>query len=196
MVSDNGHRGVMGAAVADAAAELERRQEAAAGEQLPMFAVPTRFAASADELQAAAERDRRGPGRPPGARNRSTRELRTYLLSRGADPLEQSVRWLMHTPESLARELNCTQLEAFDRLQTMRRDALPYLYGKVGLVDDDGKPVPMLFMQIGGSSAAPGATAAPWDYMNPADPPREQNQALSVTVNGVSHDDKSHGDGK
>jgi hypothetical protein len=37
------------------------------------------------------------------------------------DPTFDSARWLAHTPATLARELHCTLLEAFDRLERIRR---------------------------------------------------------------------------
>ncbi len=60
-----------------------------------------------------AEAERRGRGRPLGASNHSSRELRRFLGAVGADPLMQTVEWLRLSPEELARRLGCSIAQAF-----------------------------------------------------------------------------------
>src|SRR5437899_11449811 len=64
-----------------------------------------------DKMVAEVKRDR--AGRPPGARNIATRDAITVVRRLFGDPMVERARVLLHTPASLARELGCSQLEAF-----------------------------------------------------------------------------------
>lgn len=177
-----------GEAVAAAAAEVADLHAAAEGEQVEMFALPTRFVgAEADEQAARVERARGKAGRPPGAVNRSTALLRDYLLARGVSPLEQMFRWALHTPETLAAELDCSKKEAFLHLRQLWADLAPYLHARQAPVDDTGKPVPIFNLQFGatgGDMAAQIGTGSvpPWGYLEgeavevEADDQAEENQ--------------------
>lgn len=81
--------------------------------------------------QAAADGMKRGVGRPGGSRNRINRDLIDYLRRTYADPLEGMAAVISRTVEELARDLNCSRLEAFDRMQVCRRELAPFLYAKV-----------------------------------------------------------------
>lgn len=184
MTSGSGHAGVVAAAVKGVAEGIAAADAAAAGEQIPMFEPPTRFA----DDDGAIERARRQRGRPPGAANRSTKEFREWLLRRGEHPLQWMMRWASHTPESLARELGCTMLEAFDRLKALHQELAPYFAAKMVAVDDQGRPVPMMVMQFGQFGAPPSEGGkAPWLYLE-----NEQNQPLGDAAANVSHGQVSH----
>lgn len=193
---EHGAAKVLGDAVGAASAALEKKSEAARGEQLPMFVVPTRFTGPrGEQVQRALEHQRRA-GRPPGARNKSTEELKRYFLARGADPLQRLVEWGLHSPTSLAAELGCTRLEAFDRLVELWGEAAPFFYGKAVPVDGDGNAVPFFQMNFGGASS-PGQALPPWLYEGgPAPMKTLQNQPLETPADPVSHGDKSHGEPK
>src|SRR3990172_2633839 len=91
-----------------------------------------------------------GGGRPPGAQNLVTRQAREFVRRVFGDPLIESARWLLHTPETLAKELNCTIADAFDRLEGIRRDLRPFFYAKLAPTDAEGRPVvPQFAMVIG-----------------------------------------------
>lgn len=172
-----------------------------AEQQLGMFELPTRF--TGEEADAQRERAKRSPGRPKGAQNKASRDLREFWRKAGFDPARFKLQWAQHTPESLAKDLNCTIAEAFDRLNALYSELMSYAYGKALPIDGDGNAVPYFLMQVGGNVAiAPGGTpgAAPWL----ADPRRaglpapsensEQNQAPADAAEPVSHGEKSHGE--
>ena len=195
-MSGTGPGVVAGEAIAAASAELADQE----GEQLPLFEVPSRAKGEGDErlnaligdAAARAVEIRRGPGRPKGSANRSTVELRNYLLARGVHPLETLMRWALHTPESLAAELACTKLEAFDRLKTVWAELAPYFTAKLQPTDQDGKPVPFLQFIIGGQEGGAAADRPPWQYMD-ADPIKTAEISHSEpTEPAQSHEAQSH----
>ncbi|KPG01798.1 hypothetical protein IP86_03030 [Rhodopseudomonas sp. AAP120] len=132
-------------------------------------------------------------GRPPGAQNKTTREMLDFVRKTIGDPLLESARWLLHTPESLAAELGCDVAEAFDRLEKIRSDLRPYFYAKQAPVDAQGKPVPGLTMMFSGQGgpqiAADGTPRPPWLYLQDLDAPSEQNQRLIDVSPSVSNGD-------
>lgn len=131
MSADEGKRGVLRDAVKAAAGEFSATHTAARGEALELFPVPTRHSGSrADALQLAL-RDRAGAGRPPGAGNLATKEFRDFLMARGVSPLVQIMRWSMHTPTSLAAELQCSRVKAFELLKDLWAELAPYLHQKM-----------------------------------------------------------------
>ena len=144
--------------------------------------LPTRF-----EGKRAAVQVRRA-GRPAGSVNLPRRQMMELFARKGVDPLLEMARWLQHTPQSLASELRCSQLEAFDRLQGLRRDLAPFIYGKAAPVDEDGQPVPMFNLTIGGMGG--GGDVAPWLRTI------VQDQGLGDDEAAQSHGAASHGEAK
>ncbi len=137
-------------------------------------------------------------GRPPGAQNKTTRDMLDFIRKTLGDPMLESARWAMHTPDSLAIVLGCSKAEAFDRIEKLRADLRPYFYAKQAPVDTDGKPVPGLTVEFHGHGAArvgaDGQELPPW-LREGANDHSEQNQRLidvspAVSHGGVSHDDK------
>jgi hypothetical protein len=184
-------------AVIAAAQRAEARADGKPVEQLELMP-PSRFDPVDDErrhraMNDAVRRDRRG--RPPGATNRATRDMLDFIRKTMGDPLLESARWAMHTPASLAAELGCTLAEAFDRLETIRRDLRPYFYAKQAPVDADGKPVPGLTVEFHGQSAPQigpgGAPLPPWLYDQGPHAQLEQNQQLIDITPTVSDGAKS-----
>ncbi len=163
MGADAGRRAVLGDAMAAASADVAAAHDAAAGDQLPLFDVPTRFlGARADAARAAGAAHR--AGRPAGAVNKSTAALRRYLLARGVHPLQALMQWALHTPESLAQELGCTRLEAFREWKALQAELAPYFAARVVPTDESGNAVPFFVMQVGASASigTPGAVSPPW----------------------------------
>jgi hypothetical protein len=187
-MATNGVKGV----VAESVGELGAAIEAARLEpdQVELFAqLPSRFAG--DERAAQELRARRGRGRPPGAQNRMTSDMRDFLRARGFDPMLWKVGWAQHTPESLAKELNCTTAEAFDRLDKLYGELLGYFYGKVAPVSENGEAVPFLVLQgYAGAGLAPDAP--PW-LQDPRRRQIEQKQGLSDQDSEKSQGAESHG---
>lgn len=167
----------------EAIAEAAREAVPAPVEQLELLA-PTRFAPGSQQHAEMVERTRRG--RPLNARNIATRKAIEVVRRLFGDPMVESARQLLHTPESLAAELNCTKLEAFDRLEKIRADLRRFMYAPLAAVDGQGNVVaPTFNMMVGG--AVQGADGRPpWVYEG--GPIIEQNQALPAPANDVSDD--------
>ena len=175
-----------GAAAASAVAEAEA---AAAGEQLDLLglAPPIRsIGQAADQVRAQiAEAARvRGRGRPPGAQNKITQDAKRWITRVVGDPLIESARWLLHTPASMAKELDCTVLEAFGMQQRIREGLLPYLHAKLAPVGEDGRAVPLFQLIMGGAGdELEGVDLAPWladpEVVRTLEHEGEQNQGVS-----------------
>jgi hypothetical protein len=134
-------------------------------------------------------------GRPRGAQNIATREVRELIRHLFGDPLLEMARWTLHTPETLARELGCTLVEAFDRLQRVREALAPYFYARLAPTDSEGRPVvPQFAMMIGDRLI--GADRAPWlddpEVRRALDTP-QQNQGFNGAGGPMSHAEKSQG---
>jgi len=186
MSTDNGRAAVADAAITGAIERIASDRAAADGEALELFELPGRTEDPRGARAIAIEHAKRG--RPPGAVNKSTAELRRYLLARGVNPLSALMQWAMHTPESLAAELGCTKLEAFDRLRAVWEGLAPYFMPKMVPVDNQGRAVPFFAMNFGLFGAAPAQGGkAPWTYLE-----SEQNQALPAPSDDVSHGMVSH----
>lgn len=189
MSGDNGRAAVLGEALNGVDGVIASARAAADGEELELFPLPGARAGEAAAVRAIEAGKR---GRPPGAVNKSTAELRKYLLARGVNPLQAMMQWALHTPESLANELGCTRLEAFDRLRALWEGLAPYFVPKMVPVDDAGRPIPVMLMQVGQFGAPKEAGGvAPWLYME-----GEQNQALSAELGAVSNDAPSNDEQK
>jgi hypothetical protein len=181
--------------VAAALADQVTAERDAAGEQLDLIGVPSSFDGAMAEkgggvrVIASAARRR---GRPAGAQNLATRDMLDFCRRVFGDPVMRGFQWLEHTPETLASVLGCTRLEAFDRLETIRKSLQPLFYANQAPVDAEGKVVPVFNLTIGGAaSSAPGAKP-PWIYEGGP----EQNQQVIDHDAPQSHDAKSHGDDK
>lgn len=103
-------------------------------EQLDLLGLPVTPAA-----QALAEK--RGPGRPPGARNKRTEAWAEYLLARYGSPLEVLMQIANMPIVELVAGLGCSALEA---LQEKRHAAIalaPYIHQRQAVaVDLTGAP--------------------------------------------------------
>lgn len=198
MGAELGKRAVMREAIKAAGGAVIEQRAAERGEQLTMLPVPGDRPGRAARLRNQAARTNRA-GRPPGATNQEVKALREYLLARGVHPLQRMMEWSMHTPTSLAAELGCSRLAAFDRLRELWRDAAPFFAPKLVPTDDQGREVPTFELIIGGQHlhAHAAGPAAPWIYDGgPVVEESEQNQALPSSEPDVSQDNVSHEDDK
>lgn len=73
----------------------------------------------------------RGPGRPPGARNRRTERNVAYLLSRHRDPVEVLLEIAEANPHDLAGLIGCTPHEALQEKRLAALAAAPYVKAKI-----------------------------------------------------------------
>lgn len=193
MAKDDG-KGAFASVIASAAAD-----DAASADAEQLELMPATRATLTDSQQqrvaTAIKHDRRG--RPPGARNKHTREMLEFVRKFCGDPLERRFRYAMHTPETLAIELGCSKYEAFQLLDKMWADLSGYFYAKQAQVDGAGNAVvPRLTMMIGGHPAAQigptGAVIPPWIYDGAANEETLDNQALLEVPSAPSHGQPSH----
>ena len=174
---------------AAAGAALDRTRPAA--EQLELL--PTRHEEGTAAHQRMISTVARGRGRPEGARNIATAQTIDFVRRVFGDPLIESARWLLHTPETLASELGCTALEAFDRQEGIRRDLRRYCHAQLASIDSHGNAVPpALAVIIGGGSgqvSSDGTVVTPWDR---ASKEMKQIQGFSGSSGEPSHGEPSH----
>jgi hypothetical protein len=69
-------------------------------------------------------------GRPPGAKNKRTEALATYLLSRYSSPLEVLMQIATRPVEELVAALGCTKIEALQEKRLAAIPCIPYLHQK------------------------------------------------------------------
>lgn len=94
---------------------------------------------------------RRGPGRPPGARNRSTEELLEAFGRQYRHPLFVLGAIWSRTVDVLSRELGCSKLEAFTLQQRAAEAALPYTTKRMPQALEIDQPAMTVF--LGGLAA-------------------------------------------
>ncbi len=162
MAEANGTAGAVAGLLAEARAALPPE-----GEQLDLLAAsqrPSGDRLSWDAGKVAGEVERTAKaGRPKGAQNLATRDLKSWIVRLlGGTPQEQMARWAMLEPEEMARRLGCTVAEAWDRQQAIRRELAPYFMARMQPVDDQGRPVPLVALSIGGQVGASDGRA-PWE---------------------------------
>ncbi len=119
------------------------------------------------EAVAANAIEERKRGRPKGAENLSSRQLREMIVRAGGHPLIHLARYATMTPEEMAIRLRCTVLEAFDRQVAIWDKLAPYVAAKLAPTDDKGNAVPGLMIAIGGEGvnshvAARAGGDPPW----------------------------------
>lgn len=73
----------------------------------------------------------RGRGRPAGVRNKRTEEVRGYLLSRYAHPLEVLAQYYSRPVDALSAELGCTKKEAAFLQVRAAAEVAPFVEGKM-----------------------------------------------------------------
>lgn len=89
------------------------------------------------EIEHARER-RFGAGRPPGAQNRKTRELRDYILRNFTDPasglassgLCSTLAASVLKARALASAIGCDVIEALEFMRRCSEGVMPYVHGK------------------------------------------------------------------
>lgn len=143
------------------------------------------------EIAAHVARDRRG--RPAGAQNLATRDVIAFVRQVFGDPVLERARWAAHTPETLAKVLKCTPLEAFDRLDKIRADLTLLIYPRLAPVDVQGNAVvPQFNMLIGGGQAGVADGQPPWAYLELQPQEPQQNQSLEKPADPVSYGPSSY----
>lgn len=98
-----------------------------------------------------------GPGRPVGAQNRMTRDIRKLILAKHCHPLQAIAEIYTADVHELARYLDCKPLEAMNVQLRAAAELAPYLTAKQAAVDDQGNAMPTLVIQFGAGASAPAA---------------------------------------
>jgi hypothetical protein len=193
-MAQNDKKGAFAGVIAPAAAA-----DAADGEGEQLELMPPTRASMTDHERARVENEIRHSrrGRPPGARNKATREMLDYLRKTMGDPALRRFQYAMYTPEALSIEVGCSKFEALQFLDRLWADLSGYFYGKQAQVDSAGAAVaPRLTMVFGGQNAVAigpdGAAAPPWKYIDVANAETQQNQALLASPEQGSHGEGSH----
>lgn len=113
-------------------------------EQLGLFGEP------ATEEGRLRTRIKRGPGRPPGARNRRTERTVAFLLARHRDPREVLLELAEANVADLAVLLGCTLYQAAQEKRLAAIGVLPYVAQRMPLaVDVTNRQVVYLTIQEG-----------------------------------------------
>lgn len=138
-------------------------------------------------------RKRSGPGRPAGAVNRVTKDIRRLLLSQFKHPLIALGEIYSADTLALAAHLGCKPEAALGVQVRAAAEVAPYLAAKQAAVDDKGAAVmPTLVMNFGASTGTSMAGDGARTLSIEAIAKSAQDQWLSASEAEGSHDDGSH----
>ena len=164
---NSGKRGLQKEIARRLADEVDAEKAAAEGEQLGFFAPPIADEAKRNQIVAEAEARERQAGRPKGAKNINTRQLREYVLSHGKNPVIWKISWLTMTVEQLAEYLGCKKVEAFDRQKAIADSLQGIVIPNLAATDEAGNAVPTINMVFGGgASLGVSPDRPPWEYLD------------------------------
>lgn len=139
------------APIADAIAEQLEADE----EQLGLWSEPV-SAAGAAKLRLVP----RGPGRPPGAKNKRTEATVAHLLQRYRDPRAVALERIQMHPADLAGVLGCTVFEAAQEQRLYMQAVFPFIHARITPEVIDNRQVIHLHLggvEGGGGASGPGA---------------------------------------
>jgi len=117
--------------VTDAVGDLRDVERQRAARQLALLPE------DADAAEAEIERAR-GPGRPAGSVNRSTRQMRDFILKNFTDPavglaasgLRSTWPASIAAARAIAAELGCKTIEAIELMRKCSAELMPYVHSK------------------------------------------------------------------
>ncbi len=141
------------------------------------------------------------PGRPKGAANKRTLEMRDlYLRSGFTHPMLWQGHMLTSKVEDLALALSCSKADAAELQRKIASDLLPYLESKMPTkvdVKDERLPVLVVGETLASIAQArsDGSLAIDDDLAEGLFPP-QKNQSISPADGDGSHGDGSHDAGK
>ena len=138
-------------------------------------------------------RKRSGAGRPAGAQNRVTKDIRRLLLSQFKHPLVALAEIYSAPTTELAAHLGCKPEAALGVQVRAAAEVAPYLTAKQAAVDDKGAAVmPTLVLNFGASAGAPAGGDGRNTLSIGAIAKASSDQWLSVDDAEGSHDEGSH----
>lgn len=139
---------------------------------------------------------RRGAGRPPGAQNRVTRDIRKLYLSLHKHPLLATGEIASMDVKVLAAYLDCKPLEAMQVQLRALAEIMPYLAAKQAAVDDSGNAVlPVFQLNFGGPAPAALEASDGRGVISLLDVAKlVEDQRLAASDAGASYGDASHED--
>lgn len=117
------------------AVAMEHYEEPDEPEQLDLLGLPEP-ATEAGRTALAAVTAKRGPGRPPGARNKRTLATVEWLLGRYQDPRAVLLAIAQTPVAELAARLNCTAMEALQEKRLAAAAVLPFVAQRQPLAVD------------------------------------------------------------
>jgi hypothetical protein len=122
---------------------------------------------------------RRGPGRPPGSRNRRTEQTVAFLLSRHRDPRQILMEIAEANPADLAALLGCSLHDALIEKRLAAIGVLPYVAAKITPETIDNRQI--IHLHIGTTAETGGAAdggqvhvLSPDDYQHVSDEPTDE----------------------
>ena len=141
------------------------------------------------------------PGRPKGARNRTTRDLVKLIEATGRHPILAMAEIVATPIDVIAKTLGCTKLEAAEYHRKVTSDLAPYVSQKLPTaVQVQGADAGMLVINLGGlAGTGEGGLRALGGQLvdlTAADPGSEENQALSDGDDAASSSEPSSSEGK
>lgn len=143
--------------------------------------------------------ERRGPGRPKGAINKRTEDLRRFLLARFKHPIVALAEVYSIPVDELARELGCDKVDALTLQLRAAAEVAPYvdskMPAKVHISDSDRLPAFNLVFANGGVTVEQGGQRM--SIVDLADRAKAAMlQRLSGGEAAGSHDTGSHDEGQ
>lgn len=143
----------------------------------------------------------RGPGRPPGSRNKSTDEWRKFLLSKYRSPLEALAQTFNMPIEELAKRLGLKNPPTFDQAVelfkvqiTAAKELAPYVHQKMPQAIEAGEGGLIQLVINQGNAAAQGVKDASGEAFKILNMPYEENQLVTdadFTESNNSHSNES-----
>ena len=106
--------------------------------------------------QSAQIHQRRGAGRPPGARNKRTEAMADYILAQTTPPALTLARMASMPVHELATLLGCSLLDAWQEIRLCAQAVAPYLHQRMPLAVDltNHKTVTLTIVETGDAGPA------------------------------------------
>ena len=141
-----------------------------------------------EQLDACRER---GPGRPKGSRNRSTEDLRKYLLNKYTHPLETLAVMYSRPTAALAAELGCDTLDAAKLQVACAGKVAEYVAQKMPQAHElKGEAAIPIFFQVGGEMAKAVEQGGALGLLRDATTPVIEGEKETVENQELSEDDQ------